>query len=75
MVSLRELKEMGNGELNKVLMAQKHMQEWRESLEANSRSGNFTRFWGMIKGSMRRYVRFLCSNPANLVLEFSDLIE
>ncbi len=75
MVILREIKEWEGKELNDVLMTQKHMKEWRESLEAHSRSGDFTKFWGMILGSMRKYMAFLCSNPANLVLEFSALVE
>lgn len=72
---LREMKGLEGKELNEVLMAQKHMKEWRESLEAHSRSKDFTKFWNAILGDMRKYITFLCSNPANLVLKFSDLVD
>ncbi len=72
---ISEFKNLSKEELNELLMAQNHMKEWRESLEAHSRSKDFTKFWNAVLGEMRKYIVFLCSNPSNSVLKFSDLVD
>ena len=55
-------------------MEEKHVKEWRESARANSSAVDFDGFWNGLLSGLRKYVDFLCSNPANLVLDFEDLV-